>query len=126
MLAKVAGLPPLLMMEGFWPGVIRYDRSLLDEGNPVHRLLADMLEELPIKWECLKPDPLCVLLYHSDCDGIIEHMDCKPIAERLKELIPLLPMSDGAGHIGNWRDKTQAFVDGLLEAHEAGEGVEFS
>lgn len=42
-----------------------------------------------------------------------------------EELIPKLPDEDTGGHIGNWRDKTQQFVDGLREASKAKEDVGF-
>ena len=125
MVAKVAGLPPIQLMEGYWPGVICYGDDVLDSRKPGQSLLRGVLQELPIRWECLKPDPLHVLLMHSDCDGIIEHKDCKPIAERLKELIPRMPAGGGGGHIDNWLRVTQQFVDGLLEAHDGGSDVEF-
>lgn len=96
-LAEVAGLD-LLSMEGF--------------GGEM-------------EWEALPPDPLHVLLNHSDCDGEIRWQDCGPLADRLSELLPLLPDGDAGGHIGFWREKTQQFIDGLREAFEAKEDVEF-
>lgn len=77
-----------------------------------------------VLWSALKPDPLHVLLNHSDCDGTIEHQDCKPIADRLYEIMPLLPEgTDGAGY--NWREQAKQFADGLMAAHASGESVEF-
>jgi hypothetical protein len=77
------------------------------------------------KWEALKPDPLHVLLSHSDCDGEIAWQDCGPIADRLYELIEKLPDEDTGGHIGNWRDKTRQFADGCRAAFEAKENLDF-
>lgn len=107
--AYAAGLPPLRLMEGF--------------GNHylTPRPWEQFLAQLPIKWECLKPDPLHILLRHSDCDGEIAPEDCTAIADRLDALIPVMPDEDGGGHIGNWREKTAQFVRGLRKA--AAEGV---
>lgn len=118
-IARAAGLPPLDLMEGFY-----------SEGSPIHdpfwRQGADSEENsvserlarqsLPIKWDCLKPNPLHILLHHSDCEGEIEAEDCEPIAAALEKLLPL---------VGDWRDKTQQFVDGLRRAAKAGENVDF-
>jgi hypothetical protein len=87
--------------------------------------LKNIRKWLPISWDALKPDILHVLLHHSDCDGIIEHKHCKSLADRLEELLPLLPDGDGGGHIGDWREKTQRFIDGLRLADSLGENVEF-
>jgi hypothetical protein len=80
---------------------------------------------LPIKWSSLKPDPLHVLLDHSDCDGYIKVSDARKIAKRLEEILPLLPDEDAGGHIGNWREKTQTFIDGLKRAVAERKRVEF-
>ncbi|MGH9252640.1 MAG: hypothetical protein ACRD0W_24455 [Acidimicrobiales bacterium] len=72
-----------------------------------------------------EPDPLLILLAHSDCDGMIEAQYCAPLADRIEQLIPRLPTESAAGHIGDWRAKTQRFVDGLRQAAAAGEDVGF-
>lgn len=77
-------------------------------------------------WDKTPEDPLLVIIVHSDCDGIIQHAQTKPLADRLAQLLPLLPEGEGGGHIGDWRAKTQRFIDGLLSAHESGEDVEFA
>jgi len=76
-------------------------------------------------WELLKPDVLWVLLDHSDCDGKISWKKCEKLAARLEGLLPLLPDEDGGGHIGNWRVKTQQFIDGLRLAQSLKEDVRF-
>lgn len=76
-------------------------------------------------WETTPADPLLVLLAHSDCDGHILPAQAGPLADRLTELLPLLPAGTGGGHIGDWRVTTQTFIDGLRAAAEAGERVEF-
>lgn len=80
---------------------------------------------VPIKWSSLEPDVLHELLDHSDCDGELAAEICGPLADRLEELLPLLPEGDGGGHIGNWRDKTSTFIEGLRLAASRGEAVEF-
>ena len=91
----------------------------------VLEILRPTLELLPIRWNYFKNDPLTILLRHSDCEGTIAAADCAPLAYRLAELLPLLPDEDGGGHIGNWRKKTQTFIDGLFAAASADEPVEF-
>ena len=71
------------------------------------------------------PDPLLLLLAHSDCEGIIPARFCAALADRLAELVPLLPTDPDHGHIGHWQAKTERFIDGLRRAAEAGEDVEF-
>lgn len=100
-IAETAGLPPLELMEGFCDN------------------------ETPIKWDCLKPNSLHELLNHSDCDGYISPESCKCIAESLQDLMPLLSDEEVGGHIGNMKDKTQIFIDGLLLAHSMNEPVIF-
>lgn len=133
-LMQVAGLPPLELMEGFY--------SSLDNGRPptlYHGMntnqpaygpdsrpfLADIDDSLPIKWECLDPNPLYILLSHSDCDGDIAPEWCQSIANELEKLILLLPDEDAGGHIGNWRTKTAQFVAGLRAAALANEPLDF-
>jgi len=78
------------------------------------------------EWDETPADPLLVLIAHSDCEGVIHPAQAGPLADRLTELLPLLPDEADLGHIGAWRPKTQAFIDGLRAAVEAGEDVEFS
>lgn len=132
-LAEVAGLPPLDLMEGFYSPLTGTPPTLYHGPNtrapaygPDSRpYMASLDDQLPISWDCLKPDPLYELLYHSDCEGEIPAERCGPIADSLEKLIPLLPDEDGGGHIFNWRQKTQQFVDGLRAAAAAGEPLDF-
>ena len=129
-LAEVAGLPPLELMEGFFSA---RDDDIL--GNPFaysmreevigHYSIQRIVARLPIKWSVLKRNPLHRLLTHSDCDGRIAWRYCLPIAKELEKLLPLLPNEDGGGHISNWRDKTQRFIDGLRDAANKKEAVRF-
>jgi hypothetical protein len=80
---------------------------------------------MPIKWECLKPSPLLALLNHCDCDGEIPHEECATMADALEDLLPKLPDEDAGGHIGNWREKTQTFINGLRLAASKCENVDF-
>jgi len=123
-LAEVAGLPPLNMMEGYF----KLDEDLwwLGELQEIPQGAAKRLcRGLPIRWECLKEDILCDLLDHSDCDGVLSSKICGILANRLEELLPLLPEDNAGGHIGNWQEKTKQFIDGLRKAAAANEDVEF-
>ena len=77
------------------------------------------------EWDETPADPLIMLIAHSDCDGVIHPEHAGPLADRLEELLPMLPEGDGGGHIGSWRDKTRTFIDGLRAALAADEDVEF-
>jgi hypothetical protein len=131
-IAELAGIP-LPIMEGFYeaPGGTSWDKAAegKDQENynlwPFNAHFRHTHPSLPVKWESLKPDPLHVLLYHSDCDGEIAPEDCGKIADRLEELMPLLPSAEEAGHIGNWKDKTKQFIDGCRAAAKAGEPLGF-
>jgi hypothetical protein len=72
------------------------------------------------------PDPLLILIIHSDCDGYIEPAHCVLLADRLTELLPALGDQDGGGHLGNVKDATQQFINGCRAAADAGERLEFS
>lgn len=130
-IAKVAGLPPLSLMEGFYdensyshPFImldIKYpDKNALDVWQ-----LNEIRESLPIKWDCLKPNPLHELLYHSDSDGYINWSKCNKIADELEKLLPLLKNEDAGGHIGNWVEKTKTFISGLRLAAKNKERLQF-
>ncbi len=71
------------------------------------------------------PDPLIILLAHSDCEGELQNEYLGAIANRLKELLPKLEGLEDGGHIGNYVDKTQKFIDGLQLAYKNNENVEF-
>ena len=128
MIAKVAGLPPLDLMEGFYcPLDCKHSVPTLYHGfhtrEPAYGqgskpYMADIDERLPIKWECLKPSPLLALLNHSDCDGDIPPDQCGPIAEELSRLVPMI-------HEEYWKAATVKFIAGLCKAAEAGEPLLF-
>ena len=128
-LAEVEGIP-LELMEGFgWPlyqtpSEVKHN---LDNtiNSPVIRIIEIIESVAPIKWDLLKPDPLHFLLHHSDCDGEIPVELLEPIAQRLEEVLPKLPNEDAGGHIGNWHEKTQKFIDGLRLAASLNEPVIF-
>lgn len=129
-LAKAANIP-LPLMESFYSTEAHFGTM-----NPFYfatQMLRDvekhqiekLMEFLPIKWESLKPDVLHQLLYHSDCDGKLEVEILEPLANRLEELLPLLPDTPAGGHISSWKGDTQQFIDGLRDAATLGEPVEF-
>lgn len=76
------------------------------------------------QWERTPDDPLIVLLAHSDCEGAIYPAQAGPLADRLEALLPQID-GDGGGHIGGYREKTEAFIAGLRDAVTAGEPLEF-
>jgi hypothetical protein len=124
-LAAVAGLPPLGLMDGFFERGA-YDDPFKELAREFPNIAETYYDALPIPWDALKPDPLHVLLHHSDCDGQIDPTDCGPIADRLEELLPLLPTEPDPGHIGDWQEKTRKFIAGCRAAAAASEPLEFS
>lgn len=84
---------------------IEWDIICVDWGHLQDKLFGD--------WDETPGDPLLVLIAHSDCGGKIKPKQAKALANRLRELLPLLPDGDGGGHIGDWKGTTQRFVDGL-------------
>ena len=109
-LASVAGY-------GFFKDADGFESALVDWGHLQGNLQGD--------WDETPTDPLLVLIAHSDCDGYIYPQQAMPLADRLEELIPLLPEGDDGGHIGDWREKTQRFVDGLRLAARRKQKVGF-
>lgn len=72
------------------------------------------------------PDPLLLLICHSDCEGKIRSEFLDPLAKRLEELLPELEKQpDDGGHIGNWSSKTRQFILGCRAAASKGEDLEF-
>lgn len=125
-IAKLAGMPPLSLMEGFYAAGDHDDPILwARKGLGSETAFTDVRESLPIKWEALRPSALHTLLHHSDCEGDISWKDCGPIADELEKLLPKFPNADAGGHIGNWRDKTQQFIIGLKLAASRKENVVF-
>lgn len=116
-IAEVAGY-------AVWPvkfnGDIAHDTIMLDWG----RLSRDNPGHLLGEWNTVPDDPLVYLFMHQDCEGVIHPAQGIPLADRLEELLPLLD-EDAPGHIGNYRVKTQAFIDGLRLAASKGEDVDF-
>ena len=103
-LAKVAGLPPLEYLTGFYSDILT----------------------TPVAWERLQgPDPLYALLNHSDRDGSLPWQSCEALANRLEEMLPMV--MDGQGNLEkeHWRDKTRQFIVGLRDAGERQEDVVF-
>lgn len=125
--AEAAGIP-LMLMEGFFQ-----PNDLLIGALVSHIAQEDLAKSqwdheimrwLPVKWESLKPDPLHVLLNHSDADGAIAAADCGPVADRLEALLPRLD-GDGGGSLGDYRAAAERFIRGLRAAAAVGEAVEF-
>jgi hypothetical protein len=134
-LAEVAGYPPLEIMDGYfreedwWFMSKEAGWKKLAEGEEGGKgfsfVIRQVFDLLPVPWTMFKHDPLYLLLYHSDCDGIIAAASCEPLAKRLEEIVGMAPDEDLGGHIGSWHDKTRTFAQGLRKAAAAGEDVDF-
>jgi len=129
-IAEVAGYPPLDLMEGFYFASEHNPFTLLEYDYPKGDELSmsairRIKPQFPIKWTNFKSNPLIELLTHSDCDGYISYSKCNRIAIELEKLIELLPDEDGGGHIGNYKDKTNMFIDGLRLAFKNKERLKF-
>jgi hypothetical protein len=114
-LAKAAGydIASVVRDSGF-----HRDEILIDWGHVTEANLMGI-------WEKTPDDPLIVLIAHSDCEGVIKPEQAGPLADRMESLLDKLPGTPDFGHIGDWREKTQAFIDGLRLAVNRGEDVEF-
>lgn len=128
-IAKCLGIP-LTLMEGFYQDKGSFDpfclsKSMLKPYNLALQEINDAFEHFPLLWDAFKPNPLHELLYHSDCDGIIEWEKCPAIADELEKLLPELEGKDLGGHIGNLAEKTRVFIAGLRLAHSKQENIEF-
>lgn len=71
-------------------------------------------------------DPLYYLLVHSDHEGVLLSNEQYKLIPRLAELIELLPNEDGGPHIGNWKIKTQIFLNGLRDAYVNAKQIVFT
>jgi len=105
-ICSALGLPPLNFMSGFYHA----------DAPRLSKLFDIEKDSLPIKWECLKYNHLFILLSHSDCDGFILHKDCENIANELDKL----DLKDDSLNC-----KTKQFADGLRDAADKKEDVEF-
>src|SRR3990167_2324187 len=86
MLARIAGLPPLDLMERFYvAGDYNDPIKAARRGLGMEDAFTEIQESLPIRWACLLPDVLHELLMHSDCDGELPTAICGPLADRLQE-----------------------------------------
>lgn len=112
-IAKAAGFPPLQLMDGFCkvPKGVPLGVDVPSEYIGLERYL-------PVSWSYFFGDPLSILLHHSDCDGEIRWQDCRRIANRLSDTLP--------GIADQWvKGKTEQFIEGLNNAHDAEENVIF-
>jgi hypothetical protein len=82
-------------------------------------------ETLQGKWDKTPDDPLLVLIAHSDCEGCIYPEQQIALADRLEQLIPLLPNGGNGGHIWDYKEVTKKFADGLRFAFSEKEAVGF-
>lgn len=119
-LAEVAGYE----LDTLGSETYRSETPVIDWGLVTAANIMGEWDSIPCRLDG-SPDPLMLLIAHADCEGIIPTRFCDPLADRLTELLPGLPAEMDRGHIGDWRQKTQTFIDGLREAGKAGEDVEF-
>ena len=110
---------------GYMSAKVIYDNGEQSIGKTIFVDWGHLQDSMFGDWKETPKDPLLVLIAHSDCEGKIKNAQCGPLAGRLKQLLPKLPKEDDCGHIGNWREKTQKFIDGLIKAAKAGEDVIF-
>lgn len=73
------------------------------------------------EWKKTPKDPLIVLFSHSDCEGVIHPEQGIPLADRMEELLDLIPSS----YYLDYREMTKNFISGLRLAASRGEDVEF-
>lgn len=99
----------------------------LDWGNVEATIGFDLMgkwSSIPVRPDGT-PDPLIILIAHSDCEGELQVEYLTPLADRLEQLLPLLGQEDGKGHVGLYKGATERFIRGLREAALANEPVEF-
>lgn len=118
-LATAANIP-LPLMYGHYQDALDFVNA---NGSPIARKIAACI---PIQWHTLTPDPIHVLLNHSDCDGIIEHKDLLSLAIRLDMLAVMMRESDGRHDVRDYSDAAETFALGCRHAHKAGECLTFS
>lgn len=128
-IAKCLGIP-LELMEGFYAdnslhNPLGYPKLLLKNDETAMSCLNRLSDNFPLLWDAFKPNALHELLYHSDCDGIIEWEKLSAIADELEKLLPELEKNDQGGHVGNMADKTKQFIIGIREAYSKQENIEF-
>ena len=114
---KLAGVAGYAIADVRWEDGLHSPTIMVDWGH--------LQGNLEGEWETTPDDPLLVLIVHSDCDGKIKPEQASLLADRLVELLPLLPEGDGGGHIRDWKEKTQLFINGLRDAVARREDVEF-
>lgn len=113
---KVAIAAGYLVRPVEWRNGIPSETILIDWGHVDEETLFGVWDDTPV-------DPLMVLICHSDCEGNIYPEQAGPLADRLEELLPLLPGSDNP--FRDWRQATQKWIDGLRLAAANNEAVEF-
>ena len=75
-------------------------------------------------WRTLKPDPIHILLTHSDCEGSISWKEAATLAKRLDALILKLPHR---GQNDGWiADAARKFASGCRRAAAKHEDIEFA
>lgn len=74
-------------------------------------------------WRKPPKDIIEILFVHSDYDGIIQSKYCSDLADRLEEILIVLPEEKTLYY--NNRITTQLFIEGLRKAAKDGVDIEF-
>lgn len=124
-LARAAGYEVCRLVEHEdLPGKYGRETVLIDWGHIVEKNYYGEWDHIPCSSS--GPDPLLLLIAHSDCEGMLEPEHCALLADRLAELLPSIPEElDGGGHVGNVRTTTERFIVGCRAAAAAGERLDF-
>jgi hypothetical protein len=99
-----------------WMCPFQYDHSEPKGWLEKHEHMPMKEDYEPIPFPPKEEESLVILLDHSDCDGEIEVEDLKPLTIRLTQLYNRMPEEDLGGHIGDIKEKTRKFIDGLNKA----------
>lgn len=70
-----------------------------------------------IAWSSVEPNPLHMLLNHSDYDGEMRWQDADAVTKELERIMPMLA--------DEWQECTQQFIKGYRTAAQKKENLEF-
>ena len=69
------------------------------------------------RWPPVSSEPLVSLLNHWDGDGILKWQECDAMADRLDSIV---------NNMGQFKEVTEQWIEGLRLAYESQENVEFN
>lgn len=80
-------------------------------------------------WDDLIDDPIYILLYHSDCDGVIKLQESKLLVNRLQTVyITQLENEIDRNPLDYYwygSTRTKKFIDGLISSIKSGDDIYF-